>query len=73
MLQRVTLKSLTIIGTGKNYDPTSDTKDHEEFNKWLQCYNKPDMDSMADHNKRMIWFKVSFCYIIITCRLLRWW
>ena len=54
------------IGTGKNYDLTSNAEDHEEFNKWLQCYNQPDMDSMADHNKRMVWFKVSFSYIIIT-------
>lgn len=48
-----------IVGIGKNYDLTSSIEDHDEFNKWLQCYNNPDMDSIADHNKRMVWFKVS--------------
>jgi len=52
------------LGTGKNYDLTSGAEGHEEFNKWLQCYNKSDMDSMADHNKRMVWFKVSSCNVM---------
>ena len=54
------------IGTGKNYDLTSNIEDHEDFNKWLQCYNNPDMDSISDHNKRMVWFKVSSCDVTPT-------
>lgn len=50
-------KEVINLGTGKNYDLTSNIEDHEDFNKWLQCYNNPDLDSMADHNKRMVWFK----------------
>ena len=60
-----------LVGTGKNYDLTSNMEDHEDFNKWLQCYNNSDMDSMADRNKRMVWFKVSSCNIT-TCHLPRW-
>uniref|UniRef100_A0A0B7A0Z0 Formamidopyrimidine-DNA glycosylase catalytic domain-containing protein n=1 Tax=Arion vulgaris TaxID=1028688 RepID=A0A0B7A0Z0_9EUPU len=30
--------------------------DGQSFEAWLQCYNKPGMSSLADHNKRTIWF-----------------
>jgi len=49
---------LSILGTGKNYDLTASGEDHEDFDKWLQCYNQSDMDSMADGKNRMVWFKV---------------
>ena len=64
------LGNIIVVGTGKNYDLTSNIEDHEDFNKWLRCYSNSDMDSMADHNKRMVWFKVSICNIF-TCDLLR--
>ena len=47
-----------MLGTGKNYDLTASGEDHEDFDKWLQCYNQSDMDNMADGKKRMVWFKV---------------
>ena len=50
------------LGTGKNYDLTSSSEDHEEFNNWLQCYNNPDMECAVDHQKRTIYFKVSLSY-----------
>jgi len=54
---------LLMLGTGKNYDLTASSEDHEDFDKWLQCYNQSDMDSMADGKNRMVWFKVMI-YII---------
>jgi len=50
--------TIDVLGTGKNYDLTASSEDHEDFDKWLQCYNQSDMDSMADGKNRMVWFKV---------------
>lgn len=41
---------------GTGYDPEGRDPDYSKFSEWLQCYYKPDMKNMADHNKRTIWY-----------------
>ena len=38
------------------YLPEDEDSDMSKFSKWLQCYYKPGMKNVADHNKRTMWF-----------------
>ncbi|KAL3866823.1 hypothetical protein ACJMK2_044085 [Sinanodonta woodiana] len=50
----VPLEVINLGGTG--YDPVKGGESYSAFEKWLQCYCKPNMKNMADHNKRTIWY-----------------
>lgn len=39
------------------YDPTGNYSDYSAFNEWRQCYYKPEMRNIVDHDGRTIWFK----------------
>ncbi|XP_052100543.1 endonuclease 8-like 1 [Mytilus californianus] len=45
---------INLGGTG--YDPENRDPDYSKFTEWLQCYYKPGMKNMADHNKRTMWY-----------------
>lgn len=42
---------------GVGYDPSDSNSDYSLFQKWLQCYNNPEMDNLIDHDGRTIWFQ----------------
>nr|KAG5696313.1 hypothetical protein BaRGS_027923 [Batillaria attramentaria] len=39
------------------YLPEDDHDDISKFSRWLQCYYKPGMKNIADHNKRTMWYQ----------------
>lgn len=41
---------------GGGYDPWGRDKNFAIFIGWLQCYNKPEMKNMGDHNKRTVFY-----------------
>lgn len=44
------------LKTGGGYDVINGLKEDGAFEKWLQCYQNPDMQSLVDSKKRTIWF-----------------
>ena len=46
------------VGQGKDIVLDKDYK-YQDFMDWLQCYDKPTMNNLVDHNGRTIWYKVS--------------
>lgn len=42
--------------SGDGYDVEHGLKEDGIFEKWLQCYQNPNMKSLIDRNKRTIWF-----------------
>lgn len=45
---------INLGGTG--YDPENRDPDYSKFTEWLQCYYKPGMSNIADHNGRTMWY-----------------
>lgn len=45
-----------VFKTGGGYDVINGLKEDGAFEKWLQCYQNPDMQSLVDSKKRTIWF-----------------
>lgn len=50
--------SVSFFLEGVGYDPSDSNSDYSLFQKWLQCYNNPEMDNLIDHDGRTIWFQV---------------
>ena len=53
-------------GVGKSMDCSVTEEDYHRFLEWLQCYEKPTMSNLVDHNGRTIWFKVKSMYCTLT-------
>jgi len=49
-------KEVLSLGGGKGYDIEFDPEDRQNFNNWLRCYYKDDMQNLVDHNGRTMWF-----------------
>ncbi|KAL8616655.1 hypothetical protein ACOMHN_031637 [Nucella lapillus] len=48
---------LEVVGLGSSlYLPEDEHSDMSRFSLWLQCYYKPGMKNVADHNKRTMWY-----------------